>query len=207
MGTLDSPPHAITEHQKEQRKLTIILIVIGIGTLLVGIATIYLSIQTGMLLSEIKKINEREFTIENFPLEVYATSTNIFVQQKAYDREPLTITLSVSALSPHHLKIIVEDVYLSPSNSATLDEEPELIFEKPVIKFFPKELSNIDIQLPVRLNLNPIPFTDIISAGHNDLGTVTIKIKVIDIQTNQELEVYSQSNLVMWEIIQVEVIK
>lgn len=165
--------------------------------------------ESSRTLDEIKKINEREFEIENFPLEISAIASDIILDDRIYQEEPITGKISLSVLSPHDLKVVVNNVTLHLIDPASWPREslPTVRFEKPVTKFLPRESGNLDFEVPMKFSIKPLGDGWYITGLGPNVGVLDFEIEIIDIQSDETYVRTFQSELLMIRIIGIEQIE
>jgi len=84
--------------------------------LFVGLATIYLGIQTGYVLVEIKELNERQFGSENFPPRMIFDGGDVILQGGINSFFDLKEPVFVGAISNHYLDFTITDASLNNIN-------------------------------------------------------------------------------------------
>jgi hypothetical protein len=177
-----------------------------IATLVVAAATLGVAISTLQTNQRVLEITEIVFKQENFDREILIETHETNIDKREYDGEIVTITMSVSGISPRHNKLVIQNATLFLTDTGKLllrdnDVTPKVIIDKPIKKFLPAPISNMDIEIPIRLTL-PIESTKLevksaipgmqvaIHVGHIKIG-----IDVIDVQTQESLSFMATSEL------------
>lgn len=133
MGNLDQIPNSVSNFQdqvvkfhKTQTKFSYVMICLAIATIIAATFTGILSYQTGMIIEDIKKINEAEFKIDNPTPFAQAKSSLIYLDRN-YTQLPKHDFggIEIDPFSNHSLRIAVADVTIieSSSNSFCMFEE------------------------------------------------------------------------------------
>lgn len=167
--------------KKSENKLMIISIIVA---LTIGIPTIYLGLETGFVLEEIKKVNDRQFEIQNFQWDLFGNVSPLVLENRSYNNESLNQKISLSIVSPHYLKIVVTSVEIQ--NDDQSKKLPQVYLEEQIIRVLPSGVSNIDINVPIRLNFDPTG-----GYGTNNvtssLGEIRYNFEVTNIQTKEPI--------------------
>lgn len=165
---------------KTENKLMIISIIVA---LVIGIPTIILGYETGLVLEKIKGINEYQSTIQNFQWDMIGNVEPLMLENKLYNNESLNQKLSLSIISPHYLKIVVTSVEIQ--NDDQSKKLPQVYLEEPITRVLPSGVSNIDINVPIRLNFDPKLSGYGASNVTSSLGEIRYNFQVTNIQTKK----------------------
>jgi hypothetical protein len=178
-----------------------------LGIIAIGI-TIYFSTEVGRLeeralnlqnqtftaIDEIKKINQKAFEIENFPLEKSVIADQIVIDNRSYTLERLNTQISLSMFSPHLMKLAIEKVaFVDIDNSEQLwTIKPRIKLERPVIQFLSREITNMQFDVPMLITFVPKE-----SVGFGKLGAIEFHIAITDMQSKETFSDVIKSDLIL----------
>lgn len=166
--------------KKTENKLMIISIAVA---LLIGIPTLILAYQTGLVLDQIKDINEYQSTVQNFQWDMIGNVEPLVIKNRLYNNEFLNQKLSLSIVSPHYLKIEITSVEIQ--NDDQSKKLPQVYLQEPITRVLPNGVSNIDIDVPIRLNFDPKLSGYDATNGTSSLGEIRYNFEVTNIQTKK----------------------
>lgn len=151
--------------------------------LVIGIPTIILGYETGLVLEQIKEINEYQSTIQNFQWDMTGNVEPLVLENRLYNNEYLNQKLSLSIVSPHYLKIVVTSVEIQ--NDDQSKKLPQVYLEESITRVLPSGVSNIDINVPIRLNFDPKLSGYDTGNVTSSLGEIRYNFEVTNIQTKK----------------------
>lgn len=202
---MSSRINMLSDNKKEkiwkttENKLMIISIIIALA---IGVPTAFLAYETDQALGEINKITTNDFFIQNFQWDMSANVESIMLENRIYDNESLNNKISLSVVSPHHLKIVVNKVEIQNEDQNIV--LPRVYLEEAITRFLPSGVSNIDINVPIRLSFDPnFIKSDFDNNEIKSLGDITFYFEITDIQTKEQRNGFAHSSLTFAKIIPV----
>lgn len=190
-------------HHAEVMRLTKVSIIIAIA---IGIPVIYLGIQTGFVLDEIRSINTRQLEIENFEPIFDIEGSYINFLGSGFPKYELNDGITFTAVTNHYLKFTVTNVTISYLNQnfapCYFKSGPEFsLWRTSSIVLSPNGESK---QIEPELQINFEAFGNFRTQMNEDegilfdLGSIIFDIHVEDIQDeNKQYDLQTYTDLVV----------
>jgi hypothetical protein len=197
MGSLDRSPNDLIESvnkliegtdklNKFTKWLLVLTIVIVVSTIVLGILTINHSMELVNSQKQVQKIIEQQNYTQNFQPYVKIRGSDLVIDDDIYVDRPISAKLSVSAIIPHHVHFIIQNITtdLDHIESSCIKISPQATFTGPIEYLMTEGAGNYEFEVPLKLNYSPTQVEKPSShAGvYLGFGDITYNIDIVDAQ-------------------------
>lgn len=156
MGSLDLRPRGEVEFERIQTKLTRYMVVLAVATTIAAGVTAFISYQTGLILDDLEKSNQRILDLTEVVQKREITIDPILIEDDVYEYEEFPVKLVISSISPYHSWFMLKSAKMSEVGvSISCINMPELILNKPITRVISAGGTNVEIDIPFILNYQP----------------------------------------------------
>lgn len=156
MGSLDQRPSGEVEFERIQTKLTRRMVILAVATTIAAIVTAIIGFQTGLILADLEKSNQRILDLTEVEQKREITIDPILIEDDVYEYVEFPVKLTISSISPYHSWFMLKSAKMTDVGvSISCINMPELILNKPITRVISAGGTNVEIDVPFILNYQP----------------------------------------------------